>query len=166
MLPFRLGITGLPGAGKTSLSWRLAPRICAENDKHEIALIHGDSVLPQNIVSICSVLDRFIVEHICLAQICEKSDVKFIDRLIFLDISPEECQMRCNNRKQHEVGVESFEELYEEIYFSIDRLAKAQGILLCRIDQRQQEYILQYDVKGIELVRYLFPGGFIDCDYP
>jgi len=155
---FRIGIVGLPGSGKTMLSERLAPLVCLQNADYGVALISGDSVLPNNLSSICSSLNRFVVEHICLVQIFEIKDTQLLDAIIFLDIPIEICQQRCNSRKDHIVGVESFTDLYEEIYRTIDRLCNKYGIISCSINLVQQEYIVNQNLKNQELLRYLFPG--------
>ena len=157
---FRLGITGLPGSGKTSLAYRLAPKISDETIRG-IALIQGDSVLTQNILPICKMLDRFVVEHICLAQICARSREQFLEAIVFLDISPAECKLRCNQRKNHDVGVVSFEELYCEIYASIAQLTDNQKMVSCIINGAQQDHILEYDLTGVDLMRFLFPNTYL-----
>ena len=157
---FRLGITGLPGAGKTALSHRLAPKISNEKVR-EIALIQGDRVLPQNILAICNLLDRFVVEHICLAQLCARSSEQILDAIVFLDISPEECKSRCDRRSEHYVGVVSFEELYREICSGIANLTNNQEIALCIINGAQQNHIIEYDLTGIDLMRFLFPNTYL-----
>ena len=157
---FRLGITGLPGAGKTSLAYRLAPNISTATAQG-IALIQGDCVLPNNIFPICKTLDRFVVEHICLAQICARSQDAILDAMVFLDISPKECMSRCEQRKNHEVGVESFEELYSEICSNMAQLTTNQNLLSRSIDKAQQAHILEYSLIGVELMQFMFPNTYL-----
>jgi len=161
---FRLGITGLPGSGKTSLAYRLAP-FMGKDTKKGIALFLGDDILPENILPICRIVDRFVVEHICLAQICSKGETGILDAIIFLDIFPEECKFRCSQRENHRVGINSFEELYKEIRLNIENLIVKHKVLICTVNKLQQQHILEYNLHKKELMNFLFPNTFLLRNY-
>ena len=161
---FRLGITGLPGSGKTSLAYRMAP-VARGPAAKRIALLEGDKILAENIIPICRNIDRFVVEHFCLTQILSDYCEKLVDAMVFLNISPAVCETRCCNRKNHIVEKVNFEKLYEEIQEYNAKLVNRQNLLACTINLEQQKHILNYDLKKDKLIRFLFPNSHISEVY-
>ena len=96
----RIGIVGLPGSGKTSIAITLISILgkgeIAEN-KPKWSYVNGDMILPENIVKVCGVLDKYVVEHMSLTDIMLRDNDILLDVLIYLDISAEECRKRIVN---------------------------------------------------------------------
>lgn len=158
---FRLGIAGLPAAGKTQLAYRLWHNvddqgIRIDNSAAAIACLSGDMILPENIESVCNVVDRFIVEHICLPQLILRAKKPFCDMLVYLDISVEECKRRADLRVGHAVGVDSFVQLKNEIENCINKIGDSTNIAICTVGEEQQRYIREIDLMGYQLLKYLF----------
>jgi len=102
----RIGITGLPGSGKTILASRIAQSLRKYFNQY-IPCIHGDHVLPININNILSILDSYIVEHFQLCKFLlygqNSKNFPFITHLLIIRTLKEKCIERCFNRKNHSI---------------------------------------------------------------
>lgn len=159
----RIAITGLPGSGKTTL----AKLLLVNRDKRcnvyivnrDYAFVHGDEILPHNIVKVCRVLDKFIVEHFCIADLMVKEPLPPVDLIVVLDIPEELCRERIKVRGNHQVQTPlSFQMLKKEMFNNLKTLSD-KGVTIISISEQDETFIHQQKLTGLELMNYLLENG-------
>ncbi len=159
----RIIITGLPGSGKTTMAKMLLIDYNENDDNFQInreyAFVHGDEILPCNIVKVCRVLDKFVAEHFCIADLMAKELIPPVDLAILLDITEEVCGERIKNRNNHQVHVPfTLQELQEKLTESLTILSD-KGIPIIRIDENDEDCISQHKLIGAQLFNFLLGRG-------
>ena len=159
----RIAITGLPGSGKTTL----AKLLLVNRDKRcnvyivnrDYAFVHGDEILPNNIVKVCRVLDKFVAEHFCIADLMAKELLPPIDLIVMLDIPEDICRERIKLRGSHQVQTPlSFQMLRKEMLDSL-KLLSDKGVTIVSINEQDETFIHQQKLIGLELMNYLLENG-------
>ena len=154
----RIGIVGLPGSGKTSIAIALISILgkgeIAEN-KPKWSYVNGDMILPENIVKVCGVLDKYVVEHMSLTDIMMRNNDISLDILIYLDVPAEECKKRMKNRLGHIVSYPgSIKELELTIRKQVSDLEK-QGLKIVRVTTRDENKVFEQMLTGMDLLDFL-----------
>lgn len=154
----RIGIVGLPGSGKTSIAIALISILgkgeIAEN-KPRWSYVNGDMILPENIVKVCGVLDKYVVEHMSLTDIMLRDNDILLDVLIYLDISAEECRKRIKNRPTHIVSYPgSIEDLEIAIRKQVSDLEK-HGLKIVRVTISDENKVFEQMLRGTDLLDFL-----------
>ena len=159
----RIAITGLPGSGKTTLAKLLLvdcdKRCSVYTVNREYAFVHGDEILPGNIVKVCRVLDKFIAEHFCIADLMAKELLPPVDLIVVLDIPEDICKGRIKLRGNHQVQTPlSFQMLKKEMFDSLKLLSK-KGVTIISVSEQDETFIHQQKLIGLELMNYLLKNG-------
>ena len=159
----RIAIAGLPGSGKTTL----AKLLLVDYDKghntytinRDFAFVHGDEILPANIVKVCKVLDKFIAEHFCIADLMAKELLPPVDLIVVLDIPEDICRGRIKLRGNHQVQTPlSFQMLKKEMFNNLKTLFD-KGVPIISISEQDESFINQQKLTGSELMNYLLENG-------
>lgn len=155
----RLAIVGLPGSGKTTIARALLVDYDADNEsfsrRMDLAYIHGDEVLAENILNICSVVPCFVAEHMCLAQILSMAKEPCIDLVLFLNLAPIICRERFKRRANHLLETEvSLEDLYNEITLCVDNLRR-RNISVAEFSLEDEIYVDSAKLTGTKLWHYI-----------
>ncbi len=159
----RIAITGLPGSGKTTLAKLLLvdcnKRCNVYTVNREYAFVHGDEILPDNIVKVCRVLDKFIAEHFCIADLMAKELLPPVDLIVVLDIPEDVCRGRIKLRGNHQVQTPlSFQILKKEMFNNLKTLSD-KGVTIISISEQDEAFINQQKLTGLELMNYLLENG-------
>lgn len=154
----RIGIVGLPGSGKTTIAVALVSFLGKGEPteyKAQWSYVNGDMILPENIAKVCSVLDKYVVEHMSLTDIMMRNNDISLDVLIYLDVPAEECKKRMKNRLGHIVSYPgSIEELELTIRKQVSDLEK-QGLKIVRVTTRDENKVFEQMLTGMDLLAFL-----------
>ena len=154
----RIGIVGLPGSGKTTIAVALVSFLGKGEPteyKPQWSYVNGDMILPENIAKVCSVLDKYVVEHMSLTDIMLRNNDMSLDVLIYLDVPAEECKKRMKNRPGHIVSYpDSFEDLELTIRKQVSDLEK-QGLKIVRVTTRDENKVFEQMLTGMDLLDFL-----------
>lgn len=154
----RIGIVGLPGSGKTTIAVALVSFLGKGEPseyKAQWSYVNGDMILPENIAKVCSVLDKYVVEHMSLTDIMMRNNDISLDVLIYLDVPAEECKKRMKNRLGHIVSYPgSIEELELTIRKQVSDLEK-QGLKIVRVTTRDENKVFEQMLTGMDLLDFL-----------
>lgn len=154
----KIGIVGLPGSGKTTMAVALVSFLGKGEPteyKAQWSYVNGDMILPENIAKVCSVLDKYVVEHMSLTDIMMRNNDISLDVLIYLDVPAEECKKRMKNRLGHIVSYPgSIEELESTIRKQVSDLEK-QGLKIVRVTTRDENRVFEKMLTGMDLLDFL-----------
>ena len=150
----RIGIVGLPGSGKTLLSKAIIITDPSGTDDVK-PYVSGDSLRPENLGKVCSVLDSYVVEHMSLSNILLHNSGLNLDILIYLDIPWQVCEERIRTRFGHNVGLPvELAVLEQEIRKEVAEL-QTNGVCVLTLSLQDEKYICNKDLVGQELLEYL-----------
>ena len=148
----------MPGSGKTTIAVALVSFLGKGEPteyKPQWSYVNGDMILPENIAKVCSVLDKYVVEHMSLTDIMLRNNDMSLDVLIYLDVPAEECKKRMKNRPGHIVSYpDSFEDLELTIRKQVSDLEK-QGLKIVRVTTRDENKVFEQMLTGMDLLDFL-----------
>ena len=151
----RIGITGLPGSGKSLLSKAVLISDASGVTGCTIPYISGDALGAHNLGKVCSVLDNYLVEHMSLSNILLHNSGLNLDILIYLDIPWQVCKKRIRTRSGHNVGLPvELAVLEQEIRKEVAEL-QTKGVCVLTLSLQDEKYICNRDLVGKELLEYL-----------
>lgn len=148
----------MPGSGKTSIAVALVSflgRGGTSGNKPNWSYVNGDMILPENIIKVCSVLDKYVVEHMSLTDIMLRDNGILLDVLIYLDISAEECRKRIKNRPTHIVAYPgNLEDLEIAIRKQVSDLEN-NGLKIVRVTISDENKVFEQMLRGTDLLDFL-----------